>query len=166
VPSGTKTTATYTPTLADPWTSGATIAAKVQYSETGGATYEGTLNVPIVTYAEIPVSLATAIGTGATPGMKWRTYQTAAGHGTVISGAENVLATTALGSEAYVVNLGEASMTIIDAVSRTRAAARVCVEARAHNPLGSRPTARRKAGGTSLEATAALTGDGRRPACV
>ncbi len=89
---GTKTTATYTPTLANPWASGSTLAVKVQFTDAGGAAYDGSLNVPIVTYKQIPAALATAIGTGATPGMKWRTYQTANGHGTVISGAENVLA--------------------------------------------------------------------------
>jgi hypothetical protein len=89
---GTRTTATYTPTLANSWASGSTLAVKVQFSEAGGPAYEGNLNVPIVTYKQIPAALATAIGTGATPGMKWRTYQTANGHGTVISGAENVLA--------------------------------------------------------------------------
>lgn len=89
---GTKTTATYTPTLANPWASASTLAVKVQFNESGGAAYDAALSVPIVTFKEIPAALATAIGTGATPGMKWRTYQTAAGHGTVISGAENVLA--------------------------------------------------------------------------
>jgi len=89
---GTKTTATYSPNIATPWPSARTLAVKVQYSEAGGVSYSGDLNVPISTFAQIPAALATAVGTGATPGMKWRTYQTAAGHGTVISGAENVLA--------------------------------------------------------------------------
>lgn len=89
---GTKTTATYTPTVANSWPSGTTLAVTVQFTEAGGTAYEGNLEVPVNTYSKIPAALATAIGTGATPGMKWRTYQTANGHGTVISGAENNLA--------------------------------------------------------------------------
>lgn len=103
---GAKTTATYTPTLANPWPAGKTPVLKVQFSEAGGASYAGELNLPIVAYTQIPAALATAIGTGATPGMKWRTYQTENGHGTVISGAENVLAG---GNGANIANLGAAT---------------------------------------------------------
>ncbi len=84
---GTTTKAIYTPTLANPWASGTTLDTKVTFG-----TYTGTNAVPIAAWTAIPASLATAPGTGATPGMKWRTYQTANGNGTTIAGAENELA--------------------------------------------------------------------------
>jgi hypothetical protein len=43
-------------------------------------------------YANLPPGLATGLGTGADPGMKWRTHQIASGSTTTIAAAEQQLA--------------------------------------------------------------------------
>jgi hypothetical protein len=89
---GNVTTALVTPTLSNLWPSGQTLDVEVRFTEANGNQYSGHLEFPTATYTPIPPQLATAVGTGAEPGMKWRTYQTAAGHGTTTPGAENALA--------------------------------------------------------------------------
>jgi len=73
------------------WTAGAVHNVEVDYTA-GGTPKSADYSFTVINYPTLPPALATAPGTGTTPGMKWRTYQTAAGHGTTIAGAENVLA--------------------------------------------------------------------------
>jgi hypothetical protein len=86
---GDKTRVTVTPDgLLD---SGATYQVEVNYTA-GGEAKSASYSFTVVNWTNLPAALATAPGTGSTAGMRWRTYQTAAGHGTTIAGAENALA--------------------------------------------------------------------------
>jgi hypothetical protein len=71
-----------------------THTVKVTFKTAGGATVvdQATFTAPQI--VSIPATLATAVGTGAQPGMKWRTHQLATGRGNTIALAEQQLAGT------------------------------------------------------------------------
>ncbi len=88
---GDKTRATVTPpALLDP---AAVYTVDVAYMA-GGEAKTATYSFTVIDYPTLPPALATAPGTGATPGMRWRTYQVETGPGTTIAGAEDILAGT------------------------------------------------------------------------
>lgn len=66
-------------TAATPFASASAHSVKLTYTTKTAQTVTETVSFTAPTYATLPTALATAVGTGATPGMRWRTHQLAVG---------------------------------------------------------------------------------------
>ncbi|MCP5527538.1 MAG: discoidin domain-containing protein [Verrucomicrobiales bacterium] len=84
-------TATYTLPAGQVWGPGQVVEAGVTFAA-GGTTRTETWNFTAYDYPTIPAALATAPGTGAERGLKWRTHQTAAARGNTVAERERQLA--------------------------------------------------------------------------
>jgi hypothetical protein len=72
--------------------SGARLTLEVTYRTASGQVLVEPVPVAIPTYRPLPASIATALGTGAQPGMRWSTHQISTNRGNAIALAEQQLA--------------------------------------------------------------------------
>lgn len=79
----------YTPATIFP--SGSRQTVRATYRSATGQVLNETVGITMPTYATVPASLGTAIGTGADPGMIWRTHQIATNRSTSLALAEQQL---------------------------------------------------------------------------
>ena len=70
---------------------GVSVPVDIEYTA-GGQAMTGSYTFTTINYPTLPPALGTEVGTGATPGMRWRTHQLDAGRGNTIALAEQQLA--------------------------------------------------------------------------
>jgi len=64
--------------VATPWAAGSTHSIKLTFTTATAQTVSETVNFTVPAYVTLPAALATAAGTGADAGMRWKTHQLAA----------------------------------------------------------------------------------------